>query len=285
MEQSRLASAITLSIIVGILIAVASAGGLLIEGLYRNNLWATSQFRGSDLVRLVVVVPLLFVSLHLVRRGSTRALLLWLGILWLTVYDYAFYLFGAAFNAFFLIYVALFALSILALLFALPHLDAAAIARRFGARTPVRWIGGYLLLIAAFLGVLWTAQSLAFIVTGQLPQSLVASGHITEIVFALDLALLVPAMILAGIWVVQRRPWGFVLAAMMLVKGTLYPLALLGMGAFAERAGVPDVGGMTAFWVFFFLASAAASAVLFGSIRAVEGARAGGPTMPSGRAA
>jgi hypothetical protein len=284
-EQDRLAPAITLSIIVGILIAAASAGGLLIEGLYRNNLWATSQFRGSDLVRLAVVVPLLFVSLGLVRRGSTRGLLLWLGILWLTVYDYAFYLFGAAFNEFFLIYAALLSLSILALLFALPHVDAEAIARRFGASTPVRWIGGYLLLIAAFLGVLWTAQSLAFVVTGQPPESLVASGHVTEIVFALDLALLVPAMILAGVWVWQRRAWGYVLAAMMLVKGTLYPLALLGMGAFAELAGVPDAGSMMGFWGFFFLASAAASAALFGSLRLAEDVWPAEPTVRPGRAA
>jgi hypothetical protein len=281
MDQERLAPAITLSIVIGILIAVASAGGLLIEGLYRNNLWATSQFRGSDLVRLAVVVPLLFGSLHLVRRGSTRGLLLWLGILWLTVYDYAFYLFGAAFNALFLIYVALFSLSILALLSALPHVDADAVARRFRATTPVGWIGGYLLLIAVFLGGLWTAQALAFVVTGRLPPSLVASGHITEIVFALDLALLVPGLVLAAVWIWRRRPWGYVLGAMMLVKGTLYPAALLGMGVFAERAGVPDAGGMTAFWVFFFVASAAASATLFWNLRPAEAARAAAPTAPS----
>lgn len=105
MEQKKLKTGYILSMIIGFLIAAASIGGLFRDGLYRNNLWATSQFQGSDLVRLVVVVPLFFLTLHYTRRGSIRALLIWIGIIWLTLYDYAFYLFGAAFNEFFLIYV------------------------------------------------------------------------------------------------------------------------------------------------------------------------------------
>jgi hypothetical protein len=267
MNQSKLKTAYILSIVIGLLIAVASAGGLFLEELYRNNLWATSQFRGSDLVRLVIVVPLLFAAIIFARRDSPRALLIWLGILWLTVYDYAFYLFGAAFNEFFLIYVALFSLSILALLFALPYIDATEIARLFTPRTPTKWISGYLLLIALFLGGLWIAQTMSFIFTGQAPASLEASGHITEIVFALDLSLLVPGLVLAAIWLWQRRPWGYVLAAMMLVKGTLYPLALLGMGIFATRAGVPDAADLTYFWLFFAAVSLVASAFFLGNMQ------------------
>jgi hypothetical protein len=266
-NQSKFRTAYIFSVIIGVLIAVASAGGLLMEELYRNNLWATSQFRGSDLVRLILVVPLLFVAMVYARRNSPRGLLIWLGVLWLTVYDYAFYLFGAAFNEFFLIYVALSSLSILALLFALPHVDADAIRRRFAPQTPTKWISGYLLLIAVFLGGLWISQTLNFVFTGQAPQSLEASGHITEIVFALDLSLLLPGLVLGAIWLWQRRPWGYVLAAMMLVKGTLYPLALLGMGVFAVRAGVPGAGDLTYFWLFFAVASLVASGFLFGNIK------------------
>ena len=131
-----------LSIIITILIIVASAGGLFIDGLYRDNTWTTTQLRGSDLVRLLVVVPVLVAALILTKRGSQSALLVWLGMLWLTIYDYAFFLFGAAFNEFFLIYVALFSLSILALIFALPWVDANTISQKFQARTPVRWISG-----------------------------------------------------------------------------------------------------------------------------------------------
>jgi hypothetical protein len=267
MNDPKLSTAYILSILIGLLIAIASAGGLLLDGLYSNNLWAASQFQGSDLVRLVIVVPLLFAAIFLARKGSLRALLIWLGILWLPVYDYAFYLFGAAFNEFFLIYVALFSLSILSLLFALPHLNASLIKSYFSEKTPTKWIAAYLAFIALFLGGLWISQTLNFVFSGQAPQSLQASGHITEIVFALDLSLLAPGLLLGAIWLWKGKPWGYILAALMLVKGTLYPLALLGMGVFAARAGVTDAGQMTIFWLAFAFLSLLASISFFGSLR------------------
>ncbi|HEX6305019.1 MAG TPA: hypothetical protein VFZ76_12575 [Anaerolineales bacterium] len=265
MLATKLKTAYNLSIIITILIMVASAGGLFIDGLYRDNTWTTTQLRGSDLVRLVVAVPVLVAALIFAKRGSQRAQLIWLGMLWLTVYDYAFFLFGAAFNVFFLVYVALFSLSILALIFALPRVDAKAISRKFKARTPVKWISAYMLFIAIFLGGLWTAQTLNFIVTGQLPQSNIDSGHPTNIVFALDLALLVPGLVLAAVWLWKRRPWGYVLGAMMLVKGTIYPMALIGMAIFyydATRIWDP----LAWFWIVFTAVSLMASAFFFGNI-------------------
>lgn len=265
MVPTKFRTAYNLSIIITVLIIVASAGGLLIDGLYRDNTWTTTQLRGSDLVRLVVAVPVLVAALMFTKRGSQRALLIWLGMLWLTVYDYAFFLFGAAFNVFFLVYVALFSLSILALIFAVPRVDAKAISRKFKARTPVRWISGYMLFIAIFLGGLWGAQTLNFMVTGQLPQSNIDSGHTTNIVFALDLALLVPGLVLAATWLWQRRPWGYILGAMMLVKGTIYPMALIGMAIFYyDATGIWDP--LAWFWIVFTAVSLIASATFFGNI-------------------
>jgi len=265
MLPTKYRTAYNLSIIITSLIIVASAGGLFIDGLYRDNTWTTTQLRGSDLVRLLVAVPIMITALIFTKRGSSKALLIWLGMLWLTVYDYAFFLFGAAFNVLFLIYVALFSLSILALIFALPRVDAKAIRRIFKARTPVKWISAYMLFIAIFLGGLWTAQTLNFIVTGQLPQSNIDSSHPTNIVFALDLALLVPGMVLAAVWLWKRRPWGYILGAMMLVKGTIYPMALIGMAIFyydATRIWDP----LAWFWIVFTAVSLMASAVFFGNI-------------------
>ena len=40
------------------------------------------------------------------NSGSARGLLLWLGVIGYTAYNYGFYLFGAALNAFFPLYLA-----------------------------------------------------------------------------------------------------------------------------------------------------------------------------------
>jgi hypothetical protein len=261
MDIRKLKAPLVLSGIVLGLIAIASFAGVFAEGLYRDNLWTTSQFRGADFIRLFVAVPLFAGALYFVTQGSLRALLVWLGFLWLAVYDYAFYLFAAAFNELFLIYVAIFGLSIAALIWALPQIDVQAIRNRFTDSVPARLISGYMAFWVLMLGALWVGMSIAFLLTGNIPQSVIDSGHPTAIVFALDLAVLLPAVALAAIWLWRREPWGYVLAVMVNVKGATYALALISMGVFMERAGL-EAGGLLFLWIFFTVASVAASLAL-----------------------
>jgi hypothetical protein len=249
------------------LLTIQAGGGLLIDGLYRDNLLIRSAWRGNDLVTLVVAVPLLVGALAASRRGSQRGQLLWLAMLAYTLYGSAFYLFGAAFNRFFLIYVALCALSIQALIAALPRIDIEAIRRGFSARTPTKWISAYLLLIAVGVGGVWTAMSLSFVATGRVPQPVAASEHPTAIVFALDLTLLVPFLVLAAVWLWRRRAWGYVLASMMCAKGATYTLALTVSSLFADRAGIAGVSAEIVLWAALTTTGAAATAIMFGSLR------------------
>lgn len=131
------APAYVLSTLIAILAAVASAGGLWLKGLYRDNQFVTSAWKGNDVVTLFVAVPMLIVALIIARRGSQRAQLVWLGVLDYMLYNYAFYLFAAKFNEFFLLYVALLGLCIWALIYGLTKLDAQAIRQGMRAQTQV----------------------------------------------------------------------------------------------------------------------------------------------------
>ena len=113
-----------LSTMIAILAGVASAGGIFVSGLYRDNVFVNSTWLGSDLVTLFVAVPLLVVALLLATRGSDRAYLVLLGVVDSILYSYGFYLFGTAFNPFFMIYAAVVSLSIWALIYGLTNLDA-----------------------------------------------------------------------------------------------------------------------------------------------------------------
>lgn len=263
-----------LSIIIAVLAALASAGGLTVPDLYRDNTWITSAWRGTDLVTLLVAVPLLVGGLALGSRGSRRAQLVWLGMLAYLVYGYAYYLFGAAFNRFFLIYVAIFALASLALVFAVVHLDVWAISGSFRRRTPVRVIAGYMLLIAVGLGGAWTAASFAFVVNGNVPAPIVASGHPTGIVFALDLSLLVPGFALGGVWLWKRQPRGYVLGAIMTIKGATYTLALASASVVAARAGVAGAAAEIPLWLGLTAAGLVACGLLLGNIQRAPGGAA-----------
>ena len=77
--------------------------------------------------------PLLVVALLIARRGSVQALLSWLGLVGYAVYNYAYYLLGAALNAFFLLYVVAFVLSAVTLIVALSRLDVGPRCGQFSA--------------------------------------------------------------------------------------------------------------------------------------------------------
>jgi hypothetical protein len=171
---------------------------------------------------------------------------------------------STAFNRFFLIYVALFTLSIFALIFGLANADVKSIRQRFRARTPVRGIGGYILFVAVGIGGLWVTQSLSFVVTGQVPQFIIDVAHPTSVVFVLDLSLVVPFLVLGAIWLRKRRPWGYVLAAILNVKGIVYMLALAAASVSAKKAGFPKASAQLPLWGLLGLGFLAATLFLLG---------------------
>ncbi len=267
MFRTKPTTAYILSAIITLLTIVACAGGLFSDGLYRDNAFATSAWRGTDLATLVIAVPLLIMSLAFSLRGSFRAQLVWLGMLDYTLYNYAYYLFGTAFNRFFLVYAALFTLSIFALIFGLANVDVEGIRQKFRGRTPVRLIGGYMLFVAAGIGGLWIAQSLSFVASGQVPQFIINVAHPTSVVFALDLSLVVPFLVVGAIWLWKRQPWGYLLATILNVKGTVYMLALASVSLSAANAGFSEASAELPLWSLLSLGFLVATLFLLGNVR------------------
>ena len=65
-----------------------------------------------------------------------------------------------------------------------------------------------------------------FIEYGKMPETIISTGHPTSVVFAMDISIIIPAFTAAAVLLWQRKTWGFILAAMMLVKGFTYGLVL-----------------------------------------------------------
>ena len=65
-------AAFVLSIMFVVLAAIASAGGLFLNGLYRDNAFVTAAWQANDLITLLVMVPVLSVALVLAQKGSQR---------------------------------------------------------------------------------------------------------------------------------------------------------------------------------------------------------------------
>ena len=197
----------------------------------------TSTWLGTDIVTLCLAVPLFIAAVILAGRGSTRAFLICLGLFESSLYNFGFYLFGAAFNSLFMVYAALFGLSIWALYLGLKNLDIEKLSKLFKPKTPVKAIGAFMIFIGLGLASVYFSQWLGFVMTGKLPDIIIKTAHPTNVVFGLDLSLVVPLFIAGGIWLWQRKPWGFALAAIANVKGAVYMVGLCAATWTAFRAG------------------------------------------------
>ena len=116
--------------------------------------------------------------------------------------------------------------------------------------------------MAAGLSLVYILQSLNFIISGQLPAIVVLAGHPTNVVFALDLTLLIPWLLVGAVWLIKRQPWGFVIAGILSVKGPLYTL-VLGFNSFlALNRGVTQTNEIP-LWATLTALGLSASLFLF----------------------
>ena len=118
------------------LAAVASWAGAFVPGLYAEDALAVAM-RGQDVATLIVL-PLLIIALHRMKRGSPRATVVSIGLLGYLLYTYAGAAFAYRFNRLFLVYIAAFSLSAIAVWTALSGLHPVEMQRRFGTGAPRR---------------------------------------------------------------------------------------------------------------------------------------------------
>lgn len=256
-----------LSVAIVILMATASAGGLLWRDLYQDNLLVASGWWGNDLVTLLLAVPVTLTSMAMARKGSLRGYLVWSGMVFYAFYNYSFYLFGAYFNAFFLIYVAIFTLSLFALVVGIAPLNPARVSSRLGRQAPVKAVGVFMLAVSLLLGIFHVQVALGYVFSGNIPDIVTAVGHPTNIIAALDLSLVVPIGILAGWWLMGRRPWGYLLAVLWNVKGAVYLTALSAASLASWWTGAAPGAAQVGLWGPIGLGSLVSALVLLGHLQ------------------
>jgi hypothetical protein len=223
------------------------------HGLYTfDTVNASSQEIGQDVVTLILGIPLLMAGAVLTRKGSLRGRLLLTGALGYFLYTYGAMSFLTAFNPLYLVYVALFSLSLFGFILALSGLDPVFVAAQVSDKFPRRAIAGYFIVVAAFLSLAWLGLVVPPMLTGQPPAGL--ESAITMVIQSLDLGVIVPTALITAILLLQKRPWGFTLAAVVLLKILSMGAALIAMIINQARAGVAIDPVVSAIFVLISLA-------------------------------
>jgi hypothetical protein len=205
---------------------------------YYDTVSNAAQGIAFDAVTLLVGIPLLVAALVLFRKGKLRGKLLLAGTLGYFLYTYASFAFGgAAYNPLFLVYVALFSLSLFAFVLSVMTIHVAGLPQRFGPQLPRRTIAGFLFLVGGFLLLAWLGRIIPSLLTGQPPIGL--ESYSTLVIQTLDLGLIVPLAFLSGALLWKRSAWGYLLASILLVKAFTLSIAVSAMAVNMTLAGAP----------------------------------------------
>ncbi len=238
----------TNSILIALLSAIATLSGLFWKGFYsKETVSMGAQAMGQDLVTLLVAIPLLALSLHFIQKKSLKGQLIWMGGIFYFLYTYASLSFLATYNQFFLVYVAIFSLSLYTFIYGLLSLDVNTLKNSIRLGKITALAGVFTILMAVILAFMWLNIIIGSLISGSSPAIL--ESYTTLVVQALDLGVLVPAAIIAGVLLLRGRGWGYVLMSILLVKISLLGTAILSMIYFMAQNGVEIVLGQALFFV------------------------------------
>ena len=213
------------------------------HGLYYYDTVSTvAQMQGNDIITLVMGLPLLIISTWMAFRGSLRGRLLLTGTLGFFLYTYMSMSMLTAYNVLFLVYVALFTMSLYAFILCMLSFDLDELPRHFSEKLPRGWIAGVLFAVGGFLFLAWVGRVVPELLHPETPAAL--ENTTTRVIQAMDLTLIVPLAILSGILLLRRSAWGYLLASVAILKGLTMSLAVSTMAINMALKGVSDSLGI-----------------------------------------
>ncbi len=254
------------SIIIALLAVLATLSGLFWKGLYSNDtISITAQMMGQDMITLIIGIPLLLASLFLIKKGSLRGKLIWMGTIFYFLYTYASMSFAASYNSLFLIYVSLFSISLYTFLYGMLSLNTASIKDSIIPGKTTKIAGLFLIFSGAILALMWTKMIIDSIFVGAAPTAL--ENYTTLVIQSLDIGVVFPVTLIAGILILKNNEWGYTLVPILLIKATLLGTAILSMIYFMAQNGVEIAIAQAIFFIIVTLVGITISVTFYMKIK------------------
>ncbi|MDD1749910.1 MAG: hypothetical protein LUO89_08540 [Methanothrix sp.] len=225
---------------VSILVTMTSLLGIFFERTYsrETEAWAV-QAIGQDYANLAAVI-LLLVSTYYVSKNSLRAYLVWLGVYIYLIYAFAIYAFSVHFNFLFLIYIIILSVSFYTLVGGLRAVDTTNLSTSFLSNTKSKIVSALLMIIGVLFSLLWLSEIVPNLLSNKIPSNLVETGLWVNPVHVLDLAFLLPSMVITSVLLWRRELLGFLLAVPLLVFSVTMSIGIIAMFIISASMGRPS---------------------------------------------
>lgn len=248
----------TLVLIVAVLAIIASATGIFSTGGSQYEfqslmgqtvtIWGVGVYKhmsadvaiqgiAQDYVTLFIAVPALLFALFLTRKGTLKSKYLLAGILSYFFLTYLFYMNMVLYNALFLVYIALTGTSFFALTLIVLSIEIDKLPTSFNEKTPVKLIGGFLIFTATSIAFLW----LGILVPPLLNNTIIPISveHYTTLpVQGFDLSLFHPLIFVAGLLLIKKNRFGYLMAPVALIFLSFLMTALIAKIIAMSLAGI-----------------------------------------------
>ncbi|GAA0182709.1 hypothetical protein SH2C18_50390 [Clostridium sediminicola] len=187
------------------------------KGLYKNMSAASAPDGiAQDVVTLTLAIPMLLISLYYWIKGSLKGKLFLAGTLMYFLFTYLLYMVLTMYNEYFLVYVALTSLCFFAFILIMTSFDVDKIYLRFSKKLPTNIIGGFLIFIAIVVGLNWLNLILTPLMDGSfVPETL--EHYTTMPVQGFDLAFMLPTAFIAGVSLLKKKPFAYLIAPVFTV--------------------------------------------------------------------
>ena len=206
------------------------------QGLYAHDTtFSAGASQGADLVALFIALPLIIVSFVFYRRGSLRG-----GFLLASALAYYLY-YGAslglivAYNNLYLVYLALFSASFFAFTLSLTMFDLPDLPAHISPRLPRRGMAIFMFVAGLGTAFIWLSDVANALSTNGVPDAL--GVNISLITYTLDVGIIAPACLLAGIQLLRRAPLGYLLTGVL-----TFMLALIGAMVIGQTVMQLNIG-------------------------------------------
>jgi len=227
------------SVLVSVLVTITSLFGILVETTYsrETEAWAI-QAIGQDYANLAVVI-LLLGSTYTVAKHSLKGYLVWLGVFLYLIYAFMIYAFAVHFQFLFLAYVLILGLSFYTVVGGLTSVDLEFIVQSLKGNPKAKMISALLFGIGALFSLLWLSEIIPNLIFGTISQSLGETQLWTNPVHVLDLAFLLPGMMITSVLIRNDKAAGYLMALPLLVFAASMGLGIIAMFALSALKSLP----------------------------------------------
>ena len=202
----------TLWLLVAFLSLVAAIIGVFNQDIYSKVL-GQDLLPGTisqDVITIIAGLALLFLSFRTDKAGIKKQVVI-VSILAYLFYGYGIYVIERIYNSLYILYMAIFSLSFWTLVYGLGNINQ-DILKDIRMPKSVRYLSAVFLLFTAILFYsLWTGQLLPLMRTGEKIEFFYS-------IFILDMAFVLPAIIISAILLVRNISLGLILTPILFVK-------------------------------------------------------------------